>query len=183
MIWNEVICLGDSLTYGARDEYGRSFPAELGGMLGAQTDSFWFCHNHGVNGDTSSDVLRRAWSTCRAHPEAKIMTLLVGTNDTKIPTPPEIYRDSVSQVVNAAQVNDKKVILGLLPPLEFSPFYISNRSYIDVYNQNIREIADETESLLCDLSSLGDDLIDGVHFDHAGYVKMAELWAAAILSM
>ena len=32
MIWNEITCLGDSLTYGARDRYGRSYPAELGKM-------------------------------------------------------------------------------------------------------------------------------------------------------
>ena len=29
MIWNEILCIGDSLTYGARDEYGRSYPLEL----------------------------------------------------------------------------------------------------------------------------------------------------------
>lgn len=183
MIWNEVICLGDSLTYGARDEYGRSFPAELAQQLSAQTDTFWFCHNHGVNGETSSDVLRRVWGTCRSHPEAKLMTLLVGTNDTKIPTPPEIYADSVRQIVNAARVHDKTVVLGLLPPLEFSPHYINNRSYIEVYNQTLHEIGAETDSLVCDLAPLGPDLIDGVHFDHAGYVKMAELWASTILSM
>ena len=28
-VWNEVICLGDSITYGARDKYGRSYPVEL----------------------------------------------------------------------------------------------------------------------------------------------------------
>ena len=33
MIWNEVVCLGDSLTYGARDRYGRSYPAELAKIL------------------------------------------------------------------------------------------------------------------------------------------------------
>ena len=33
MIWNEILCLGDSLTYGARDRYGRSYPAELGKIL------------------------------------------------------------------------------------------------------------------------------------------------------
>ncbi len=183
MIWNEVICLGDSLTYGARDQYGRSYPAELSRILSARTDALWFCHNYGVNGDTSADVLRRAWATCRSHPDAKLMALLVGTNDTKIPTPPEIYRDSISQTVNAAQVHGKTVILGLLPPLEFSPFYISNRSYIDDYGQVVEEVAESSGSLLCDLSSLGEDLIDGVHFDHDGYVKMAELWAQTILSM
>jgi len=38
-------------------------------------------------------------------------------------------------------------------------------------------------SVDCDRSSLGDDLVDGVHFDHDGYVKMADLWAQTILAM
>ena len=32
-VWNEVICLGDSITYGARDKYGRSYPVELSKLL------------------------------------------------------------------------------------------------------------------------------------------------------
>ena len=32
-VWNEILCLGDSITYGARDEYGRSYPAELGKII------------------------------------------------------------------------------------------------------------------------------------------------------
>ena len=32
MIWNEIVCLGDSITFGARDEYGRCYPAELGSV-------------------------------------------------------------------------------------------------------------------------------------------------------
>ena len=37
MIWSEIVCLGDSLTYGARDPYKRSFPAELSKMLSDET--------------------------------------------------------------------------------------------------------------------------------------------------
>jgi lysophospholipase L1-like esterase len=61
MIWNEILCLGDSLTYGARDRYGRSYPAELGKILSEKTGEFYICHNYGINGETSSDLLRRSW--------------------------------------------------------------------------------------------------------------------------
>ena len=45
MIWNEILCLGDSITYGARDPYKRSYPAELGKMLTESLKEFYFCHN------------------------------------------------------------------------------------------------------------------------------------------
>ena len=40
MIWNEIVCLGDSITYGARDEYGRSYPAELSKILLDKTGDY-----------------------------------------------------------------------------------------------------------------------------------------------
>ena len=36
MIWNEILCLGDSITFGARDPYKRSYPNELGQILIAE---------------------------------------------------------------------------------------------------------------------------------------------------
>ena len=43
MIWNEILCIGDSITYGARDEYGRTFTAELSKMLTEETDQGFLC--------------------------------------------------------------------------------------------------------------------------------------------
>ena len=47
MIWNEILCIGDSLTYGARDCYRRSYPVELGKILYEKTKEFYICHNYG----------------------------------------------------------------------------------------------------------------------------------------
>ena len=41
MIWNEILCLGDSITFGARDPYKRSYPNELGQMLTEKTKEFY----------------------------------------------------------------------------------------------------------------------------------------------
>ena len=38
MIWNEILCLGDSLTYGARDEYKSSYTVELSRILCEKTN-------------------------------------------------------------------------------------------------------------------------------------------------
>ena len=80
MIWNEILCLGDSITFGARDPYKRSYPNELGQMLTEKTKEFYFCHNCSISGETSSELLRRAWGNIKSHSNANIMLLIIGTN-------------------------------------------------------------------------------------------------------
>jgi len=182
MIWNEIICLGDSLTYGARDRFGRSFPTELSKILYDKTKEFYVCHNYGVNGHTSSDLQRRAWSHLSSHSGSRITTLLIGTNDTKGPMPLEIYTDNLKQIIMSCKANGQTVILGTLPALNFSPYYIKNREYIAHYNKIIVKMADEHDCILCDLSGLEEHLIDGVHFTHEGNLEIANRFAKAILN-
>jgi|TARA_Y100000310_G_scaffold145912_1_gene145308 lysophospholipase L1-like esterase len=183
MIWNEIVCLGDSLTYGARDAYGRSYPAELGKLLSEATSEFYICHNYGVNGETSSDLLRRSWHQLKANPGARIALLLIGTNDTKKPTPLDIYEDNLKQIINSIKVNGKTPIVGTLPTLNFSPYYMFNREYIDKYNTSIKHLSKKMNFLICSMDDLGEHLIDGVHLTHEGYKEMAKKWRATILSL
>ena len=46
MIWNEIVCLGDSITYGARDEYARSPTIELSKIMKEKTGEVYICHNY-----------------------------------------------------------------------------------------------------------------------------------------
>jgi len=180
MIWNQILCFGDSLTYGARDEYGRSYPAELSKLLWEDTKEFYFCHNHGVNGETSSDLLKRCWRVINGHRDCKIICLLVGTNDTKCPTPEDIYSDNLRQLVGVAKSQGMTVIVGTLPPLGFSPFYLHNTDYIDKYSKIITDNSENWGYKVCDLSGLGEHLIDGVHFGNNGYKEIANLFFKAI---
>jgi len=181
MIWNQVLCLGDSLTYGARDRYGRSFPAELGSLLSKETEEFYICHNYGVNGETSSDLLRRAWNIIKSNKDCNIMTLIIGTNDTKTPIPCSIYKDNIRQLVNSAKVFGMRVIVGTVPDLKFSPFYMDNRDYTSKYTDILRSLSVEMEFELCDLSNMSDYLIDGVHFTHEGNKEIAKRFLQKIL--
>tara|TARA_R110002126_G_C10486643_1_gene502628 strand:+ start:1792 stop:2346 length:555 start_codon:yes stop_codon:yes gene_type:complete len=183
MIWNEIVCLGDSLTYGARDRYGRSYPAELGTILSEITGEFYICHNYGINGETSSDLLRRSWNILKSHSGAKIALLMIGTNDTKSPMPLRIYRDNLKQIINSIRANGKTPIVATLPDLEFSPYYINNREYILKYNSVIREMSEEMNFLVCEMDGLGAHLIDGVHFTHEGYKEVARRWSKTIMSL
>ncbi len=183
MIWNEILCLGDSLTYGARDRYGRSYPAELGKILSEKTGEFYICHNYGINGETSSDLLRRSWGIMKSNRSCKIMLLLIGTNDTKKPTPVDVYRDNLRQIIVSARANGMTPIVGTLPELEFSPYYQSNREYTEIYSKEIIKLSKELNFEICDMSKMDPYLIDGVHFDNEGYYEMASRFADKILSM
>jgi len=183
MIWNEILCLGDSLTYGARDRYGRSYPVELGKILSEKTGEFYICHNYGINGETSSDLLRRSWHIMKSNRSCKIMLLLIGTNDTKKPTPIEIYRDNLKQIILSAMANGMTPIVGTLPELEFSPYYQSNRDYIETYSKEILKLSKEMNFEVADLTKMDKYLIDGVHFDNEGYYEIASRFADKILSM
>ena len=172
MIWNEIVCLGDSLTFGARDPYKRSFPAELGKMLSKETGEFYYCHNFGVNGET--------WSNISSRSNAKILLLLIGTNDTQIKTPPHIYEDNIRQIVNVARVHGMYVIVGTLPPLGFTPLYLSTE-YIDKYNRVLFKLGKEMGFDICDLDDLPTDfLVDGCHFTHDGNLEVAMRFCESI---
>ena len=108
---------------------------------------------------------------------------MIGTNDTKKPIPVDIYADNLRQIINSIKVNGKTPIIATLPVLNFSPYYMFNREYIDIYNIEIKKIAIEMNVLICEMNSLEGYLIDGVHFTHEGYKEVAKKWSKKILSL
>lgn len=183
MIWNEIVCLGDSLTYGARDEFGRSYPMELGKLLTKSTGEFYHCHNHGICRETSSDLLRRAWGNINSHPEARILLLMIGTNDTINGIPIDIYRDNVETIINIAKVHRQTVIVATLPKLEFTPLYLKNTDYILDYNAVINALSLSMNFEICNMSGMEKYYIDGVHFTHRGNLELAKRFGNIILGL
>ena len=182
MIWNEILCLGDSITYGARDEYGRSYPNELAKILTEATGEFYVCHNHGISGETSSDLLRRSWNATSSRKNAKIMLLLIGTNDTQVPIPEEIYEDNMRQIISMAKVHKMHVIVATIPALGFTPLYYKNKEYVDKYNEIIEKLSTELDYEICDMSGTESYYIDNVHYTNRGYKEIAKRWAKIILN-
>ena len=183
MIWNEILCIGDLLTYGARDIYGRSYPAELAKIMAEKTNEFYVCHNYGINGETSSDLLRRTWSILKSNRDSKICLFMIGTNDTKKPTPLDVYEDNMRQIILSIKANGMIPIVATLPELEFNPYYAKNRNWIDKYNKVITTLSKSLDFLICPMNNLSVHLIDGVHFTHEGYKEIAKKWSKKILSL
>ena len=76
-----------------------------------------------------------------------------------------------------------KPIVATLPPLEFTPYYIHNREYTDIYSEEVRRLSKILKFDVCEMEGLAKYLVDGVHFNNAGYKKIAEKWADKILSL
>jgi len=183
MIWNEIVCLGDSITYGARDEYGRSYPAELSKTLTENTGEFYYCHNYGVCGETSSDLLRRAWKNISSHKGSKIMLLMIGTNDTQASISPDIYEDNLRQIISIASIHGMTTIVATLPELDFTPLYLKNKNFIKQYNKVIRKLSRELSFKICDMTGIESFYIDGVHFKHVGNLEIANRFYETILKL
>jgi len=182
MIWNEILCLGDSITYGARDEYRRSPTVELSKIMTERTGEVYICHNHGISGETSSELLRRTWNAARSHSNSKIALIMIGTNDTQIAMPPEIYEDNLRQMINMCKIHGMHVFVATLPQLGLTPLYYKNSNMIDQYNQIIVKLSDSMDYTICDMSGVEKFYVDGVHFTNQGHREIANRWAEKILT-
>jgi lysophospholipase L1-like esterase len=174
-----VLCIGDSLTGGARDEYQRGYPVELARLYHEKKGQDVFAVNHAVNGDTTGHVLRRVYFNSRSVSEAKVALLLVGTNDSVAPNPVDIYADNLRQICTLLKHNHETLGLGLLPPLigpGLANYPQNGQEFIDQYNRVIERTARTFEALLCDFRDMHSLIIDTVHFGNEGYREMAHRW-------
>jgi acyl-CoA thioesterase I len=177
LIYGSIICLGDSLTQGSRDELGRGYPVELELLMYKRHRQNWNCVNAGIAGETSIEVYKRAYNVLKSHPEAAEMVLLVGTNDTKVQwkTPPDRYAEHVEAILRCADRWGKISYLCLIPDLRgFGAPDFCSHELIDRYNEKLQTLAQEWGNRLVDLRGMPDFMYaDGVHMNNAGYKEIA----------
>ena len=182
-IYGVVLVVGDSLVSGARDEFGLSMPRELGRLMSERYSQHWVAVEKGVNGETSSQLLRRFYDVCRSYPEAAEVVVCVGTNDAKaeVATPPEIFDQNYREIVRTIKILKKPVLMCKVPqPEGFGAPDRIRADLVDLYNKTIMKIAHEG-------SPKGHHLVwyveldkvaaahraDGIHLTHAGNVWFA----------
>jgi len=175
----KILCLGDSLTNGARNEFFRDYPIELSQIINEKKKIPNLCFNEGVNGETSSEILKRATKIINNN-NYDIILFLAGTNDTKIPIPEKIYQKNIIQLINLAKVSDTKIFIGLLPPI-FSglPCYSQKEGnkIINRYNKILKDISKKNNIKCADFSNFKERFYsDGVHLNYKGYLEMAQKW-------
>jgi len=183
-VYGIILCIGDSLISGARDSLSLSMPRELGRLLSKKYDQAWIAVEKGVNGETSSQLLRRFYDVCRAYPEASEVVVCIGTNDAKqeVATPPEIFEQNYRELIRTTKILGKPLLMCLLPkPHGFgAPDHIDT-ALIDAYNKIILKLAHEGSPKghhlvwYVESNKVPDGMqCDGIHLTHEGNVWFAE---------
>ena len=110
------------------------------------------------------------------------MLLLIGTNDTQLKVPIDIYEDNLRQIISMARIHGMHVIVSTLPELAFTPLYL-NRSYIKKYNDVINKLSQKMDFTLCNISGVENYYLDGVHLTHEGNKQLAHKFANTIIGL
>ena len=172
MIYSTILCLGDSLTYPARDPTFLGYPGYLAQDVQEDLGQFCMTINKGVNGETSAQLLFRAYDVIKSYPDCQTAILLIGTNDTKHEVDEKLFKSNLEQIIGICKVFDKKVLISTLPPIKVfgQPTYRQDSDDIRKrYNEVIRNLAEEKDLAMVELGNLPAKYqCDGVHFNTEG---------------
>lgn len=188
MLYEHGVCLGDSLTAGARSRYGLA--EGLSNHLNRATNKRWLFRCEAVNGETVLQVLRRLDQKPWLWKDATFCTLVVGTNDAKstTDTPPAVFRMLYGQILDRLAVARLMVFPGLVPDLQLgaslaSPYDSKCADRILHFNAAIRaECAEHglADSLVDTTALPSEAYVDGVHFTETGLDELARRFAEKI---
>ena len=163
-----IICFGDSLTYGTGASEGNDYPSLLANMVGEPVI------NAGVPGDTTADALARLEKDVLSR-DPKMVLITLGGNDLKNGVDRETAFNNLRTIVETIQDAGALVVIGGVN----IPFY--GRGFGDAY----RELAAETGAVL--IPNIFDDIMgkpnrmsDQIHPNDAGYAIMARRFYGAI---
>jgi lysophospholipase L1-like esterase len=188
MLYEHGVCLGDSLTTGARSRFGLA--ESLSDHLNRATNKRWLFRCEALNGDTVLQVLRRMDQKPWLWKDATFCTLIVGTNDTKgtVNTPPAVFRMLYGQILDRLAVAKLLAFPGLIPDLQLgaslaSPYDSMCAERLRHFNDAIRAEC-ESRGLagnLVDTTALqATGYVDGVHFNESGIDELADRFAKKI---
>lgn len=163
-----IICFGDSLTYGTGASEGKDYPSLLAVMVAEPVI------NAGVPGDATADALARLERDVLSR-DPKMVLITLGGNDLKNGVDRETAFRNLRTIVEAIQEAGALVVIGGVD----IPFY--GRGFGDAY----RELAAETGSVI--IPNVFDDIMgkpsrmsDRIHPNDAGYEIMARRFYGAI---
>jgi lysophospholipase L1-like esterase len=163
-----IICFGDSLTFGTGATRDKSYPAQLAEMIGQAVI------NSGIPGDTTARALQRLERDVLSR-SPRIVLITLGGNDLKNGVDKKVAFKNLKTIVEAIQARGALVVIGGIKLLFW------DRGYEKEYEK----LAGETGSLLIPniLGGLmgNEELMhDTIHPNAAGYKIMAQKFYTAI---
>lgn len=163
-----IICFGDSLTFGTGAPPDKSYPAQLAEMIGKPVI------NSGIPGDTTGMALQRLERDVLSK-SPRMVLITLGGNDMKNGIDKNIAFKNLKEIVEAIQAKGALVVIGGVKLLFW------DRGYEAEY----KKLADETGALLIPnvlkgLVGHNDLMHDTIHPNEAGYAIMARQFHKAI---
>ena len=165
---DNIICFGDSLTFGTGAPFGRSYPDQLAEMIGRPVI------NSGIPGDTTSRALVRLERDVLSK-SPRIVLITLGGNDLRNGVDKKTAFRNLKEIVEAIQAQNALVVIGGLKLLFW------DRGYEAEYEK----LAEETGILLIPdilggLIGNGELMHDTIHPNGEGYKIMAQKFYEAI---
>lgn len=157
-----IICFGDSLTYGTGAPRGKSYPDQLSEMIGLPVI------NAGLPGDTTARALQRLDKDVLSN-SPRIVLITLGGNDLKNGVDKKTAFNNLKEIVLAIQAKGALVVIGGIKLLFW------DRGYEEEYEK----LAEKTGALLIPnilggLMGNEELMSDTIHPNAAGYEIMAK---------
>lgn len=179
MLYGKIVCVGDSMTEGSRDENGKGYPFYLEKMLSEEYDQAWICFNEGVAGETSYEINQRIYQAVSSYPDAHEVVINCGTNDSKVDEPTDLsgFKDNIQAILRRVRILGKRIYFANVPELNgFGLPDEFDKGLLEDFNRYIEsEVWTEPDVHPIDLREGFDErhYSDGVHFNAAGYRRFA----------
>lgn len=185
MNWETLMCLGDSITIGARS-YG-GYPDYAGNSLEKSLGNNWDVVNHAVSGYTAMDLARSMttnFSNLKQFAPG-IITILIGTNDVKSKTSSEDFAMGYKQILLKAMLLApyQNVVLIKIPsfPKNISyPYNYAMNEKVERFNEIISELANQNNLRALEFKLSNTDFFDGVHLNAEGSINAGNQLAGFI---
>lgn len=180
MVYGFILCIGDSLTFGSRDNYGRDYAFYLGKILSEKYMQEWVAVSEGVPGETSSQLAKRVYKVIKKYPECYEIIFLTGTNDSKdnIITPVKIFKENIIHIVRIAKACQRKIYFCTIPDMVgfgCPDYTIRSLNRIKEYNKALEDIRNDDGIRLVELRGMDKKYYaDGVHMNSTGYEEIAK---------
>lgn len=185
MNYQNILCVGDSQTFGART-YG-CYPLYLAKILSERGPYHWRAINRSLNRCTARDLWFAVNATLDGVHDTFQACVLIGTNDVGERTDPELFEEYYRQILRAFFIKRFKVVFaGEIPPIHPDGHVYFDRGAVgrrDQFNDIIVKVVSECPDArhVC-LPGLDRECYeDPVHFNELGNLRVAEAFARRIL--
>jgi lysophospholipase L1-like esterase len=163
-----IICFGDSLTYGTGAAPGGDYPSQLGKLISRTV------MNKGVPGDTTSSALVRLDRDVLSQ-SPRIVLITLGGNDLKNGIPKDIAFENLTTIIESIQDRGALVIVGGVDV----PLW--GRGYGEGYEEVCRKTgAVLIPNILDGIMGNSRLMSDPIHPNGSGYAEVAERFHKAL---